>query len=101
MPRSGPATAGARPWTPRCSFAGSFHAEHTVDALHDVEISQRVDGLRQRGVRGPVRDDDDPRAAALALLVDHALLADLGDAHLTLAEFGCHRGQHTGSVGDV
>ena len=48
-----------------------------------------------------VGDDDDARAAALAALVDHALLAHLGDADLALAEFGCHRGQHAGTVGDV
>jgi hypothetical protein len=34
-----------------------------------------------------VGDDDDAGAAALAFLVDHAFLANLGDAHLSLAEF--------------
>ena len=81
--------------------AGSFHAKHAVDALHHVEVGKRRNGFRQRGVGGPVGDDDDARAAPLTALVDHALLADLGDADLALAEFGCHRGQHAGPVGDV
>ena len=60
-----------------------------------------VDGLRERGIGGLVGDHDDAGTARLATLVDHALLAHLGDADLALAEFGCHSGQHAGPIGNV
>src|SRR5215212_6091413 len=71
------------------SFARSFQAKDTVDALHDIEAGECRYRFRQRRVGGLVGDDDDPCATPLTALVDNALLAHLGDADLALAEFRC------------
>ncbi len=68
----------------------------------DVEIGQRLDGLREGGVGGLVGDHDDARAARLPTL-DRPCLSCRTSAMLTscLAEFRCHGGQYAGPVRDV
>ena len=70
-------------------------------SLHDVEIGERGDGVRQCRVGRLMGDHHDPGTAPLAAFVDHAFLTHLGDAHFAFAEFGCDGGQYAWPVGDV
>ena len=81
-----------------CSFAGSLQAQHAGDlSTTSRPASAATVSDSAASVARWVTTTIGRRMAAL---VDDALLANLGDADLALAEFGCHRGQYARAVLD-